>query len=254
MIEVKQGPYLGDGDKNGFRGRRRSGDAEGCVSSASLDPGQRTAAGRQRAPLPARMPRDRLDLLGRPVRARGSRSASRHGWGAGTASPSPTAPRRSRSAVAALGLGPGDEVILPSFTIISCAAAVLRAGAMPVVVDCDPRPGTWRPTRSRPRSRRGPARSWRAYLWPPCDMDAAAGPRRRAIGWPSSRMPREVLGQTYRGAPCGSFGDVSTFSFYPNKLVTTGEGGMIVTDDDGARRALPSRCATSASSRPSFRA
>jgi perosamine synthetase len=42
----------------------------------------------------------------------------------------------------------------------------------------------------------------------------------------------EMHGQTYRGAPCGSFGDVSTFSFYPNKHVTTGEGGMILTDDD----------------------
>jgi perosamine synthetase len=42
----------------------------------------------------------------------------------------------------------------------------------------------------------------------------------------------EMLGQTYQGKPCGSFGDVSTFSFYPNKTVTTGEGGMVVTDDD----------------------
>ena len=39
-------------------------------------------------------------------------------------------------------------------------------------------------------------------------------------------------GQTYRGRPCGSFGDLSTFSFYPNKHVTTGEGGMVLTDDD----------------------
>lgn len=43
----------------------------------------------------------------------------------------------------------------------------------------------------------------------------------------------EAIGQTYRGAPCGSFGDLSTFSFYPNKHVTTGEGGMVVTDDAG---------------------
>jgi perosamine synthetase len=48
----------------------------------------------------------------------------------------------------------------------------------------------------------------------------------------------EVIGQTYRGRPCGSFGDISTFSFYPNKHVTTGEGGMIVTDD----AALAERC------------
>ena len=48
----------------------------------------------------------------------------------------------------------------------------------------------------------------------------------------------EMLGQTYKGQPCGSFGDLSTFSFYPNKLVTTGEGGMIVTDDEN----LADRC------------
>jgi perosamine synthetase len=48
----------------------------------------------------------------------------------------------------------------------------------------------------------------------------------------------EMIGQTYRGRPCGSFGDLSTFSFYPNKHVTTGEGGMVVTDDD----ALAERC------------
>jgi perosamine synthetase len=48
----------------------------------------------------------------------------------------------------------------------------------------------------------------------------------------------EMIGQTYRGRPCGSFGELSTFSFYPNKHVTTGEGGMIVTDDD----MLAARC------------
>jgi perosamine synthetase len=135
------------------------------------------------------------------------------------------------AAVAALKLGPGDEVILPTFTIISCAAAIVRAGATPVVVDSEP--GTW-------------------------NMDAAQvaakiTPRTRAImavhiyGLPVDLAPlleltarhglaliedaAEMLGQTYAGRPCGSFGALSTFSFYPNKLVTSGEGGMIVTDD-----------------------
>jgi perosamine synthetase len=135
-------------------------------------------------------------------------------------------------AVEALGLGPGDEVILPAFTIISCAAAVVRAGATPVLVDCDPR--TWN-----------------------MDVDQLAGkitPRTRAImpvhiyGLPVDMRPlldlagkhnlriiedaAEAHGQTCYGRPCGSFGDLSVFSFYPNKLVTTGEGGMILTDDE----------------------
>lgn len=137
------------------------------------------------------------------------------------------------AAVAALGIGAGDEVILPDFTIISCAAAVVRAGAAPVVVDCDP------------------------VAWT-MDVDAIEGkitPRTRAImpvhiyGLPVDMAPvlslaakhglrviedaAEAHGQSCRGTPCGAFGDVSVFSFYPNKPVTTGEGGMLVTDDDG---------------------
>jgi perosamine synthetase len=134
-------------------------------------------------------------------------------------------------AVHALSLEPGAEVIIPTFTIISCAAAVVRAGLTPVVVDCDP--VTWNMT---------------AYA-----VEAAITPRTRAImlvhiyGLPVDLDPilqmarkhdlrviedaAEMHGQTYRGHPCGSFGDLSTFSFYPNKHVTTGEGGMIVADD-----------------------
>jgi perosamine synthetase len=142
------------------------------------------------------------------------------------------------AAVAALRLGPGDEVILPTFTIISCAAAIVRAGAVPVVIDSDPL--TWN-----------------------MDVRALEGkitPRTRAIlvvhvyGLPVEMEPvlalaarhglkviedaAEMHGQTYQGRPCGSFGDVSIFSFYPNKHITTGEGGMLVTDDP----ALAERC------------
>jgi perosamine synthetase len=133
-------------------------------------------------------------------------------------------------AVAALEVGPGDEVIMPTFTIISCAGAVVRAGAVPVVVDADPL--TWN-MRSE-------------------DVEARVTPRTRAImavhiyGLPVDMNPllevakrhgvaliedaAQMHGQTYKGRPCGSFGDVSTFSFYPNKHITTGEGGMVVTD------------------------
>jgi perosamine synthetase len=142
------------------------------------------------------------------------------------------------AAVAALGIGPGDEVILPSFTIISCAAAIIRSGATPILIDSDP--VTWNLN--------------------PDHLDALISERTKAImvvhiyGLPVDMNPvlalarrhrlhiiedaAEMHGQTYRGKPCGSFGSISTFSFYPNKNVTTGEGGMIVTDDDD----LAERC------------
>lgn len=142
------------------------------------------------------------------------------------------------AAVVALGLGPGDEVILPTFTIISCAAAVVRAGATPVVVDCDP--VTWNmdvgqvADRITPRTRAIMA----VHIYGlPVDMDPLLALAERH-GLRVIEDAAEMHGQTYRGRPCGSFGDLSVFSFYPNKHVTTGEGGMILTDDP----ALAERC------------
>ena len=142
------------------------------------------------------------------------------------------------AAVAALDIGPGDEVILPTFTIISCAAAVSRLGATPVVIDCDA--ATWNMDVDAIESR---ITSKTKAIMPvhifglPVDMDPLLEIARRH----NLRViedAAEMIGQTYRDKPCGSFGDISTFSFYPNKHVTTGEGGMIVTDDD----ALAERC------------
>jgi perosamine synthetase len=141
-------------------------------------------------------------------------------------------------AIAALGIGPGDEVVLPTLTIISCAAPVVRAGATPVVVDCDP--STWNMT----------AQGVEAVLTPrtraimvvhlyglPVDLNPILELAHRH-GIPVIEDAAEMHGQTYRGRPCGGFGDLSVFSFYPNKHVTTGEGGMVVTDDE----ALADRC------------
>jgi perosamine synthetase len=142
------------------------------------------------------------------------------------------------AAVAALGLGAGDEVILPAFTIISCAAAIVRAGATPVLVDSDPR--TWNmavdqvAARITPRTR---AIMVVHIFGLPVDM-APLEELARRHGLKIIEDAAEMHGQTYRGRPCGSFGELSTFSFYPNKHVTTGEGGMIVTDDP----ALAERC------------
>jgi perosamine synthetase len=134
-------------------------------------------------------------------------------------------------AVRALKIPEGSEVIMPDFTIISCAAAIVRAGLTPVLVDADP--DTWNMDTSA--------------------IEANITPKTRAImvvhiyGLPTDMKPvlevankyglkiiedaAEMHGQVCYGKPCGSFGDISTFSFYPNKHITTGEGGMIVTDD-----------------------
>jgi perosamine synthetase len=131
--------------------------------------------------------------------------------------------------LAALGIGEGDEVILPSFTFIAAAHAVLYQRATPVFADIDPR--TLNLTAGT--------------------VAAALTPRTRAIlvvhtfGCPADLGPIlelaarhqipviedacEALGAVYRGRAAGSIGDFGVFGFYPNKPITTGEGGMLVT-------------------------
>ena len=136
------------------------------------------------------------------------------------------------AAVAALGIGSGDEVILPTFTIISCAAAIVRAGAVPVVVDCDPH--TWNMDVDLIEARITPKTKaiMVVHIYGlPVDMGPLSALAEKQ-GLRIIEDAAEMHGQTYKGRPCGSFGDISTFSFYPNKHITTGEGGMIVTDDD----------------------
>lgn len=134
-------------------------------------------------------------------------------------------------AVELLGIGPGDEVIMPAFTIISCAAAVVRRGAVPVLVDADPL--TWTMDVSAieslvtPRTRAiMPVHTYGL----PVDMEPLMALAERH-GLAVIEDAAEAHGLTYQGRMCGSFGDISTFSFYPNKHVTSGEGGMLLTDD-----------------------
>ena len=134
-------------------------------------------------------------------------------------------------AIRALEIGPGDEVIIPTFTIISCASAVFKSGAKIILLDCD-------------------KDSW---LMLPDQLEKLITSKTKAImivhiyGLPVNIDPiieiakknhifiiedsAEQIGGLYKGKPCGSFGDISTFSFYPNKNVTTGEGGMVVTNN-----------------------
>jgi len=136
------------------------------------------------------------------------------------------------AAVEALGIGPGDEVILPTFTIISCVMQIVRTGATPVLVDSDPT--TWSMDGSQIEAKitsRTKAIMVVHIYGLPVDMDPVLELCQRH-GLKLFEDAAEVIGQTYRGKPCGSFGDISTVSFYSNKHITTGEGGMILTDDD----------------------
>jgi len=149
------------------------------------------------------------------------------------------------AAVLSLGLSPGDEVILPSFTIISCAAAVVRAGLKPVVVDSDPQTFNMDVNKVRALVTSRTRAIMPVHIYGlPVDMDPLlelAGEFKLKI----IEDAAEQIGQTYKGRKCGGFGDVSTFSFYPNKHITTGEGGIIVTDDDelaGRCRSLRNLC------------
>lgn len=134
-------------------------------------------------------------------------------------------------AVKALGLGVGDEVIVPAFTIISCAQAVVRAGATPVLVDSET--DTWNmdtgaiEARITPRTKAIMAVHTYGL---PVDMGAVTS-LARSHGLKIIEDAAEAIGLTYAGKPCGSFGDIGIFSFYANKHVTTGEGGMVVTRD-----------------------
>jgi perosamine synthetase len=135
-------------------------------------------------------------------------------------------------ALAALELEPGNEVILPTFTIISCAAAVVRAGAVPVVVDCEA--DTWnmdaQDIEAKITSKTKAIMVVHIYGLP-TDMELILALAEK-YGLSLIEDAAEMHGQTFKGRPCGSFGDISTFSFYPNKHITTGEGGMVVTDDE----------------------
>jgi perosamine synthetase len=135
-------------------------------------------------------------------------------------------------AVSLLDLQPGDEVIIPTFTIISCALPVVLAQAKPVLVDSDPH--TWTMDVDQVQARITPRT--RAIMpvhiyGHPVDMGPIVELAERH-GLHIIEDAAEAHGAEYRGRRIGSFGSSSCFSFYANKLVTTGEGGMLLVDDD----------------------
>jgi perosamine synthetase len=136
------------------------------------------------------------------------------------------------AAIEACGIGPGDEIILPTFTIISCVNQILRSGATPVFVDS--MADTWNMDVSTLEEKITPRTKaiMVVHIYGlPVDMDEVIRLSEKH-GLIIIEDAAEAHGQTYRGRPCGSFGQLSIFSFYPNKHITTGEGGMIVTNDE----------------------
>lgn len=132
-------------------------------------------------------------------------------------------------AAASLGIGPGDEVIVPSFTMIASAAAVIRNGARPVFVDADSE--TW--CMDADLAEDAVSTKTRAMMpvhiyGYPCDMKKI-GESAEKRGLFVIEDAAQAVGTIYNGQPAGSMGDFGCFSFYANKTVTCGEGGILVT-------------------------
>lgn len=135
-------------------------------------------------------------------------------------------------AIEALGISKGDEVIMPSFTIISCINQIVRVGAKPILIDSDPK--TWNMDINQIEDKI--TSSTKAIMVVhiyglPVDLDPVLDLAKK-YSLKVIEDAAEMHGQTYKGKPCGSFGDISTLSFYPNKHITTGEGGMILTNNE----------------------
>lgn len=132
--------------------------------------------------------------------------------------------------LAAMGIGPGDEVIVPAFTWIATANVVLYCGATPVLCDVDPDSYNLDPADlARTVTERTKA-VIPVHMFGLCaDMDAI-----RAVLPPGVKIVEDAAcaaGASYRGTPAGALGDAAAFSFHPRKSITTGEGGMVTTND-----------------------
>jgi len=135
-------------------------------------------------------------------------------------------------ALAALGIGPGDEVVIPTLTMAATAFAVVYTGATPVLVDSEPLRGNLDPAQLEARITPRTRAILVVHLYGhPVDMDPIHEIAQRH-GLPIIEDAAEAHGATYRGRRAGSLGTIACFSFYANKIVTSGEGGMVLTDDD----------------------
>jgi len=137
-----------------------------------------------------------------------------------------------QTAFGCLDLKPSDEVIMPTFTIISCALAVIYNGGKPVLVDSEPRSWTIDINKIEEKITKRTKAIMPVHIYGhPCDMDPI---------WELAKKyslviiedAAEAHGAEYKGKKCGSLGNISCFSFYANKIITTGEGGMMLTNNE----------------------
>lgn len=134
-------------------------------------------------------------------------------------------------AVGCLDLSPGDEIIMPTFTIISCAMGAIYNGAKPVLVDSDPKTWTIDAGRIEAKITKRTKAIMPVHMYGhPCDMDPVRELAEK-YGLAVIEDAAEAHGAEYKGRKCGGLGDLSCFSFYANKIITTGEGGMVLTND-----------------------
>ena len=135
-------------------------------------------------------------------------------------------------ALATIGIGPGDEVIVPSFTFIASANAILYTGATVVFCEVDPRTFNADPADIERRiTKKTKALMPVDQIGLGCDIDAINDiAKRHGIDVVEDAAP--TIGGTYKGRRVGSNAHQTVFSFHPRKVITTGEGGMITTDDD----------------------
>jgi perosamine synthetase len=134
-------------------------------------------------------------------------------------------------ALVTLGVGPGDEVIVPTLTYIASVNSIAYTGATPVFVDSSASDWQMNPQDVRAKITPRTKAIMAVHLYGhSCDMDAL-----KAIATEHGLFLvedcAEAIGTYYKGAHVGTFGDISTFSFFGNKTITTGEGGMVVTKD-----------------------
>ena len=141
-------------------------------------------------------------------------------------------------AMKSLNLNKGDEVIIPAFSIISTALCVVKLGLKPILVDTDL--STWNMDTSqviKKINKKTKAIIITHIYGFPVDMKKILNIAKKK-NIKIIEDSAEMIGQTYFNKKCGSFGDLSIFSFYANKHITTGEGGMILTND----KKLYSKC------------
>ena len=143
-------------------------------------------------------------------------------------------------AIQALGIASGDEVITSDFSIIACSNAIVKNGATPIFVDINPNTFNIDPKLIEEKV----TSKTKAILVPhiyglPAEMDKILDIAKRH-NLKVIEDAAQAHGVKYKNSPCGSFGDISIFSFYANKHVSTGEGGMLLTNDEGISKHLKS--------------